>query len=95
MNQSPQIDSHKFTGIPRDTTPEAFWIQCEALRRLGVAGRLRLAFELTQQVWDTVEAGIRRRNPEYNNEQVQMMVVRLRLGEDLFRIGFPQQGEKL
>jgi hypothetical protein len=94
MNQSSPVDPNQLIGIPRDTTPEAFWIQCEALRNLGVAGRLRLAFDLTQQVWNTVEAGIRRRHPEWSDDQVRMMVVRMRLGEDLFRIGFPAQEAK-
>ena len=94
MSQSSQPDMNRLTGIPRDTSPNAYWIQCEALRRLGTAGRLRLAFDLTQQVWDTVEEGIRRRNPEYTDDQVRMVIVRLRLGEELFRIGFPAQGAK-
>ena len=94
MSESSQLDVDRLTGIPRDTSPEAFWIHCEALRRLGTAGRLRLAFDLTQQVWNTVEVGIRRRNPEYSDDQVRMMIIRMRLGEELFRLGFPAREAK-
>jgi hypothetical protein len=79
------------TGIPRDTSRKAFWTQCSALRQLGTEGRLRLAFDLTEQVWKTVEAGIRRRHPEYSDEQIRLAIIRLRLGKELFRLGYPDQ----
>lgn len=85
------VDVEQISGIPRDTSPDAFWAQCNALRRLGTAGRLRLAFDLTDQVWKTTEAGIRRRHPEYSDEQVRLALIRMRLGNDLFQIGFPGQ----
>ncbi len=58
---------------------------------MGTAGRLRLAFDLSDQVWKTTEAGIRRRHPDYSDEQVRLAFVRMRLGNDLFQIGFPGQ----
>jgi hypothetical protein len=95
MSQHVRVDVDHLTGIPRDTSREAFWVQCAALRRLGTAGRLRLAFDLTEQVWKTVTAGIRRRHPEYSEEQVRLAMIRLRLGDDLFRIGYPGEEVRL
>jgi hypothetical protein len=53
-----------------DTTPEAATIQEEAYRRLGKAGRLKIAFELSDLVRALAKAGIRKRNPEYTPEQI-------------------------
>jgi hypothetical protein len=91
MNQTASIDVERLTGIPRDTSPEAFWIQCAALRQLGISGRLQLAFDLTEQVWKNVAAGIRRRHPDYTDQQVRLAIIRLRLGEELFRLGYSDQ----
>jgi hypothetical protein len=84
-------DISKWRGIPRDTSPEAYWIHREALRQLGTAGRLRLAFDISEQMWRTAKAGIRRRHPDYSDEKVQLALVRMRLGEELFRIRYPDE----
>jgi hypothetical protein len=78
-------------GIPADTTLEAARVQFDVLRRLGTEGRLRLMFELNENLQTTLEAGIRLRHPEYTPEQVRLALVRLRLGGPLFRQCFPDQ----
>lgn len=45
-------------------------MQEDAYRRLGPAGRFRIAAELTNAIRDMARAGIRKRNPEYTSEQV-------------------------
>jgi hypothetical protein len=57
-----------------DTTPEAATIQEEAYRHLGKAGRLKIAFELSDLVRALAKAGIRKRNPEYTEEQVMKLL---------------------
>jgi hypothetical protein len=84
-------DISKWRGIPLDTSPEVYWAHREALRRLGTAGRLRLAFDISEQMWRTAKAGIRRRHPEYSEEKVQLALIRMRLGEKLFRIKYPDE----
>jgi len=76
-------------GIPADTTLEAARVQFEVLRRLGTEGRLRLMFDLMENLQATLEAGIRLRHPEYTPKQVRWALVRLRLGEAMFRQCFP------
>jgi hypothetical protein len=70
--------------IPRDTTPEAFRVQIEALRRLGMEGRLRMMLELCRNVRKLAAAGVRMRHPEFNEDQVQLAVARLVMGEETF-----------
>ena len=78
-----------YSAIPRDTTPEAFWVQVEALRRLGVAGRAKITFELGEQMRKMSATGVRMRHPDYNDDQVRLAVIRLRLGNELFRKVYP------
>ena len=78
-----------YSAIPRDTTPEAFWVQIEALRRLGVAGRARSTFQLGEQMRHMSAAGVRMRHPDYTGDQVRLAVIRLRLGNELFRKVYP------
>jgi hypothetical protein len=79
----------EFSAVPRDTTLEAFRVQIEVLRRLGVEGRARMTFQLCDQLRCIAVAGVRSRHPDYTDEKVQFAVIRLRLGEALFRKVYP------
>jgi hypothetical protein len=76
-------------GIPADTTLEAARVQFDVLRRLGTEGRARLLLDLMENLRATLEAGIRLRHPDYNPEQIRWALLRLRLGDALFRQCFP------
>ena len=78
-------------ALPQDTTLEAARVQMAVLRRLGVAHSLRMAFELSDNMRRMSEAGIRRRHPDYDNEQVRLAAIRLRLGEELFARAYPRK----
>ena len=75
--------------IPADTTPEAAWVQLEIYRRLSPARRLELAFGMSNSLREIVAAGVRSRHPGYNEEQVRLAVIRLYLGEELFKKAYP------
>ena len=81
--------SNHWTGIPRDTSSEAYQVQCEVLRRMSPSQRLQQAFDLMDFAESIAAAGIRCRHPNYNAEQVRMALARMRLGNDLFRLAFP------
>jgi hypothetical protein len=81
--------SMNYSAIPRDTTLEAFWVQIEALRRLGTEGRARMTFQLCEQVRRFAAVGVRSRHPSYTDEQVRLAVIRLRLGDRLFAKVYP------
>ncbi len=52
---------------------------------------MAMAFELSDNVRRVLEAGIRKRHPEYTDEQVQRNAIRLTAGEELARRAFSDQ----
>jgi len=75
--------------IPADTTIEAVRKQFEILRRLGPEVRLKMAFELSDNLRGIVEAGVRGRNPGYDERKIRQEVLRLMIGEALFKQIYP------
>jgi hypothetical protein len=71
--------------ISADTTIEAARKQFEILRRLDAQTRLNMACELSDNLRNIVEAGVRLRHPEYDERNVNRQVVRLMIGETLFK----------
>ena len=68
-----------------DTSAEARKVQIEALRRLGPEGRAKAMFELNRFARECTKAGIRMRHPDYDEEQVEIALRRIMLGDKLFR----------
>jgi hypothetical protein len=66
--------------LPHDTTPAAAALHEEAQRRLGRSGRFRIALELSDLTHALAAAGIRRRNPEYTDEQARQELARVLYG---------------
>jgi len=79
------------TERPRisDTSPEARRVQIEALRRLGVEGRLKATVALNHLTRELTKTGIRERHPDYSEEQVEFALRRIMLGDKLFREVYP------
>jgi len=71
--------------IASDTTIEAAAVQARVLRKIGIEGRARMTFQLSNNMRSTVEAGVRYRHPEYNERQVKREVMRLMIGDKLFK----------
>ena len=74
--------------IPADTTSEAFAKQLEIVGGMTAEDRLKLAFEMSEDLYRVVEAGVRDRHPEYDEEQVRLEVIRLTIGDKLFKEAF-------
>jgi hypothetical protein len=74
-----------------DTTPEALAVQLQALRRIGPAGRLVMAFELGDNVRSLVEGGVRYRHPDWDDRAIEREVIRLMIGDDLFRQAYGKE----
>lgn len=68
-----------------DTTAEALAVQFRILRRMGSAGRAAMTFELSNNLRLLVEAGVRHRNPLWDDRAVEREVIRLMVGDELFR----------
>ena len=79
-------------AIPLDTTIDAARKQFEILRRLGPEVRAKMTFELSDNLHSLVEAGVRLRHPDFDEQRVQQEVLRLMVGEALFRQIYPDVG---
>jgi hypothetical protein len=71
-----------------DTRPEAMAKQVEVLRRMGLSGRAAMMFELGDNLRSIVEAGVRLRHADWDSRSVEREVLRLMIGDDLFRQAF-------
>ncbi len=81
-----------FEYLSPDTSREAARRQIAVLRGLGISGRAEMAFDLSDGLRATVEAGIRHRHPEYSDDEVRLALQRLTLGEELFQEVHPGVG---
>jgi hypothetical protein len=72
-----------------DTTGEAEAIQIEIFRAMGAEGRLQAAIDLAQTSRKLLAAGVHKRHPEYDDDQVRYAVIRLSLGEEWFLKVYP------
>lgn len=74
-----------------DTTAEALAVQFQVLRRLGPSGRLAMTFELCDNLRSLVAAGVRHRHPDWDGRAVEREVIRLMIGDDLFRQAYGKE----
>ena len=72
-------------GIPADTTLEAARKEFEILWRLGPQVRARMAFEMSDNLRRIVEAGVRHRHPDFDEKKIKLEVLRLMIGDKLYR----------
>jgi hypothetical protein len=75
--------------LPADTSLEAIRVQHAVYRRMTVEQRLKLTFQMIEAARALSASGVRARHPEYTERQVELAVIRLTLGEELFRKAFP------
>ena len=74
-----------------DTSAEALAVQFQVLRRIGPASRLAMMFELSDTMRSLVEAGVRHRHPEWDDRTVEREVIRLMIGDTLFRQAYENE----
>jgi hypothetical protein len=77
--------------LPADTSLEAARVQHAVYRRMSPERRLHLAFQMTASARKLSAAGVRARHPEYTDRQVELAVIRMMLGEELFRRAYPDE----
>ncbi len=63
-----------------DTTPEAAELHLQLLRRVSSSARVKIAGELSDAVRETTLAGIRRRHPEFTEQDVGLSFLALIYG---------------
>jgi hypothetical protein len=64
-------------AVPPDTSAAAAQLHEEAYRQLGLAGRLRIALELSDLTHALAVAGIRRRHPGCTDEAAHRKLAEL------------------
>ena len=66
--------------IPRDTSPQAWAQQLAALERIGPAGRVAVAVDLSESVRAIQVAGIEASHPEWTPAEVMRHVISTQYG---------------
>ncbi|MBI3412399.1 MAG: hypothetical protein HY040_29105 [Planctomycetes bacterium] len=79
----------KTTRFIGDTTLEAAQVQWEIFRRMPPAKRMALACSMSDSIREVVAAGVRSRHPDYSDVQVKRAVIKLSLGDALYRQVYP------
>lgn len=74
-----------------DTTEDMLAAQRRILHRIGPAGRLAMVFELSDNLRLLAAAGVRHRHPQWSDRVVEREVVRLMIGDDLFRQAYGKE----
>jgi len=71
--------------LPSDTTIDALRKQFEILRRLDIKQRAEMVFELSDNLRQVVEAGVKHRHPDYDEQKIKLAVFRITYGKSLFQ----------
>ena len=79
--------------IPNDTTIDAMRKQFEILERIGIEGRAEMTFQLSDNLRQIIEDGVRLRHPEYSDSQVRQEVLRITLGDELYHEAYEKRDE--
>jgi hypothetical protein len=69
--------------VPSDTSDAAFQAQVAAARRLGMAGRFRMAAQMSEDARRIAIEGERRRHPELTEEEARRIVLARIWGPEL------------
>jgi len=65
--------------------------EIEMYRRMTAEQRVRLSMRLTETWRNRIVAGVRRRHPNYTEQQMRMAVLYLMHGKELFQKVYPGQ----
>jgi hypothetical protein len=71
--------------VSADTTSDAMAKEFEVLRGMDVSQRAVITFDLSDNLRQIIEAGVRHRNPRWDDQAVKREVMRLMLGEHIFQ----------
>ncbi len=73
----------------RDTDPDAHRAQLAVYARMTPSEKVALSFELSRRAREIAIAGIRSRRAELSHEQARHVLLRMLLGEELYRASYP------
>ncbi|MCX6632396.1 MAG: hypothetical protein NTW28_32730 [Candidatus Solibacter sp.] len=71
---------------PRDTSPEAWKVLMDLVRRMSPEEKLRRAIEFTAMVRKLGEAGIRQAYPQASEREIFLRVAQRQLGDEFQKV---------
>ena len=71
---------------PRDTSPEAWKVQMDLMRKIPPEEKLRRAIEFTSMVSNLSEAGIRQAYPEAGEREIFLRLAQRKLGANFQKV---------
>jgi len=74
-----------------DTDKKADALQTTLLQKMTPEQRFQLGLQLSRMSRRLQEEGVRRRHPEYSEEEVRLAVARINLGDELFQKVYPDR----
>lgn len=69
---------------PRDTSPEAWKVQMDLIRRMSPEERLERCFELSDMVEGFAKAGLRQKYPRASDREIFLRLAHRKLGAELY-----------
>jgi hypothetical protein len=69
---------------PRDTSPEAWKVLMDLMRKMSPEEKLQRTFEYSAMVRRFAEAGLRQKHPQAGDREIFLRAARQRLGADLY-----------
>jgi hypothetical protein len=75
----------------RDTSADAEAVYRQVLGRMDASRKAEMVFELSENLRSVVETGVRLRHPEYDARQIKLAAIRLAIGDEQFRLAFPNE----
>jgi hypothetical protein len=69
---------------PADTSPEAWKVWLDLMRKMPPEEKLRRTFEYSAMVRSLAESTLRRKHPQANEREIFLRAARQRLGPELF-----------
>lgn len=80
--------------FPKDTDKDALIKQFDILKKMDIAERAKMTFQLSANLREIVESGIRHRHPDYSQQQITQAVLSLTIDKELFKQAFPHSRVK-
>jgi hypothetical protein len=69
---------------PRDTSPEAWKVLMDLMRKIPPEEKLQRTFEYSSMIRAIAEAGLRQKHPGAGDREIFLRAARQRLGADLY-----------
>ncbi len=74
--------------LPCDTQKDSAMKQLDALKKMDINARAEMTFQLSDNLREITEAGIRQRHPDYSPDQITQAALNLVMDKDIVSQAF-------